>query len=587
MKLKTILLTLLLISGCAQTPNENELTGPEISHIYTQTSAESGFAMNEFYPSRLVELQNHDYTQAVIVYVDKNQDPEAETAKEITLTDPTDLRKLADYFKSITQVGGQDTITPYKLLADFSITIQDKEPIPIRIYDEQFAAGHITLSYAADHSLSDLLAELSTEVKEVQIPSLTEPFVYQSTWADQQRIIPDEKVTAVYESNFIDDVWADRNTQSELLGISNYIHEDFDNWHEIQDTQSLVSGLIQRAEDYQCFETPNNVCIHESSHDLLYLPQGKPILREGFDYFDLVPYEAAEAAGRSLFGEDFELPSVPNGKLVGQNLESYDYLADQELFAHHSPYDGMFLTTSSMYPLNWQVNDDEFIVTLAECTVSYTMGNDPESPWPVPVVHGMNGWYQILDYDDPAYEAIDQQPEKFRQWEYTLTKTENGYKIERAHCLNREESIRSDEGEVFQEDELGNLRVNLPSEDAALFNEWFVAGKGTYYKQKTNLYENMATVYLNGFRKLAVVFSLEDGHVMTMQEVIEAMGVNMEHLMRSLRTVDAYRYYREDLTEWNFYVNSLPTTPLFVDSNGNPALCVNDEVIVFDWGEVQ
>lgn len=578
-------LFLCLLIGCTQSNNgEIKVEQGKLvsSDIYKHPSSPTLLTSEEFYPLRLRAIQEGELEKAVFVrHVD-----ESNVGKEVTVTDCDELMKLSEFFKGISLTGETRGYGPLGKVTDFEVTIKGKTPIYLRISDEALISNGNCLLLHSEKKLYDTLDCIEGNTREVYAPNLDVAFVNNENWTDVKIVEPpfdDGKD----ENRVVEALWKNYDDPlKNVLRLASFIDEEFDNWQDIEDQKQLVAGLIQQTPiRYNCFETPENVCKFRKN-EMLYFPNGKPT--DGFVY-SLMPSKNVEQTGKRIFEENYRLPELEKGRLFSQNYQFYNWLADEHLFVYHLPYEVMFPELESMYILNEETVEDEIRAVLLKYRNEFRMSE--KLGHPVSILIGLDGYEIALeDHEGEDVETIlESNQEHFEQWEYVLRKTDTGYQMVSGkyyndmHFINEVDSSK----DIIYRDQDNVPQVNLASEDAYHFNQW-VKNQKVPTKYKENIHEGLLTIWVKGNHNFAVVFDVETGKTLSQEEIIERLNIDKAKLIEALKKVDGYENVIEEYAfERTNPIDYFMTSNLFIDSKGNPALSIYEDVILFDWGEVR
>lgn len=576
----------LLLWGCGSQPEEiekNEPTDNEqiaTSAIYLIDGKLSKLPLRELYTLRLKAIQEGELEEVVIV-----QDA-GDFGSEITVTDPDELKKLADYFNSIQLLGTLDSMRPPGYPADFKITLKGKEPLYIRIFGEEMLCGGFDCELMSSELDKDVINQVKGKYKKVAPVQLYETFMLVESWTDKQIQLPETYYFEEEKLNCIEGRWMkEKDPYEQVLALSHYIHEDFDSVADITDIKFLTAGLINQSVQYDCFSMGNNVCKDIETQDLLYFPEGLERIHHFVpDVYSLVPYSNVEKAGKSIFGDQYELPHFEAGDIAIHNLQSYLNFPEKSYFSYHLPYEYGVAEFQENYILDKQINGDEITYTLAIAHTGFR--NDTQ------YVEGMNGKYYTYEYNDSVYEIVKAHAEDFEQWQYVLKKNEDEIQMISGHCIHRKTyelwTVHPDK-EAYYLDENGHLKVNLASADASAFNEWVVNMKDIGYHYKPNIHEGLLSIWVsseNSYENFAVVFDMETGQTLQTNEVKEKLKIDMAKVEAAYLSMPEHEYASFKLPEVNS-PGDFSIASIFINSKGKPALNFSGTIILFDWEEVR
>ncbi len=595
---------LCLLAGCTATPKEepvsevepNETDALVTSEIYTQPMTGNALDASDYYSLRLAAVQNGEYEQVVIVR--KNDSGEGE---EITVRDETELAKIKTYFQSISLTGEKASIGPPALIGDFAITLKGKDPIYLRIYDEALASANTRYPINSAQPLYEMIDGLNGEVRAVYAPNILASFVDNLVWTD---VLPVEvplgetvNNNSALASDLIvsDSFGTSDDPLLNTLKIANYIHEEFQSWQEIEDKERLTAGIVQQSQGYDCSITDynnENVCIASKSNDKLYLPNGKPKLtRYIYGVYNLIPVQTVLEKGRQLFGEDYQQPTLETGEFAKGNLQLYDWLEEEQLFAYRSTYN-MWGPTYGMFILSRQEIGDEVSVIMMRFKEEPRYDKNIEDF--KKMFYGRDGYVieMATDVDaDTFEERMISAKNNFEQWKYILKKTTDGYEIIEARRYNQYDFIpelQEGKAEVYRDD-ANDVQINLATADAGHFNRWVKAQHlmPTASTYKENIHQNLLSVWIKGETSFAVVFDLTTGKALSAEEVMAKLQINQANLLKSIQEVEGFSHVTEEYLEWDNPIMDFKTTNIFIDSKGNPALYLNGQLLLFSWEEVR
>ncbi len=605
MKRKIGLLLLCLLAGCTATPKEepvsevepNETDAMVTREIYTHPLTGNALDACENYPLRLAAVQNGEYEQVIIV-----REKSGGEGEEITVRDETELAKIKTYFQSVSLTGERASIGPQTFIGDFAITLKGKEPIYLRIYDEALAYADTRYLINSAQPLYEMIDGLKGEVREVYAPDIIAPFVDNLVWTD---VLPVEVPLGETVNNnsalasdliVLDSFGTSDDPLLNTLKIANYIHEEFQSWQEIEDKERLTAGIVQQSQGYDCSITDyinENVCIASKSNDKLYLPNGKPKLtRYIYGVYNLIPVQTVLEKGRQLFGEDYQLPTLETGEFAKGNLQFYDWLEEEQLFAYRMIGEVMMRPVNGMFILSRQEIGDEVSVIMMRFKEEPRYDKNIEDF--KKMVYGRDGYVieMATDVDaDTFEERMISEKNNFEQWKYTLKKTTDGYEIIEARRYNQYDFIpelQEGKAEVYRDD-ANDVQINLATADAGHFNRWVKAQHlmPTTSTYKENIHQNLLSVWVKGETSFAVVFDLATGKALSAEEVMAKLQINQAKLLKSIQEVEGFSHVTEEYLEWNNPIMDFKTTNIFIDSKGNPALYLNRQLLLFSWEEVR
>ncbi len=597
MKKIMVVLVFCLLLGCMAAPKE-ELKEPETpaetqsitaSDIYLQPPMGNSLTPEEYYPLRLKAVQEGDYEKVVIVtYADDET-----FGEELTVSEEDELTKIKTYFQNISMTGTAQISGPSKNLADFAITLKGKAPIYLRIYEEAFAGDKTELMINSAQPLMEMLETINGETRQVAAPPGETPFIHNQAWTDVKPVeppLPKEKDESLSTGRIVEDLWVEYDDSlMNTLKIANYIKESFTHWREIEDQAQLVGGLIQQSKAYDCFETDAYVCVEQENGDTLYLPQGKPKLRNfAPDVYDLLSVKNVLDKGKQLFGDDFELPKFKNGAFAFGNLQSYDWLEKEQLFAYHKPYEATMQPRYGMLIYNQQEIGDEITVHMLRFRKEYHF--DETNQEFHTIVYGQDGYG--VEIDEQVDQAVIEQQiidhkEYFEKWVYTLKKNGDGYQILQATLIDSPyiPEVNADYGVVYRDAE-NDVQVNLASADAGHFNRW-IKNQQVATTMKENVNQNLLSLWVQGYTQFAVVFDTESGEALSQQEVMERLQIDEDKLLQAVQSIEGYSHVSADYLGSSDFIGELQITDLFIDSKGNPALYLLNKLLLFSWEEVR
>lgn len=565
------------IDNIESADNEQIIT----SEIYLVDGKLSEQSVRELYTLRLNAIKEGELEEVVIV-----QDV-SDYASEITVTDPDELKKLADYFNGIQLLGTEDYMHPPGAPADFKITLKGKEPIYMRIFGEEMLCGDQTCEIISSELDQDVINKVKGEYKKVAPVTLYETFMMVESWADKQILLPEKPFVESKEPNCIEGRWLkEESPYHQVLALSHFIHEDFNSLDDIKDNKLLTAGLINQSVKYNCYGVGLNVCQNDEKNDFLYFPEGLERIHNFIpDVYSIVPYSNVEKAGKSIFGEQFKLSLFEEGSFAGYNLQTYINFPEKSYFTYHLPYEYFSADFYENYILDEQINGDEAIYTLAITKKGY-QGRDY-------YVEGMNGKYHTYEYGESVYDIVKAHADDFEQWQYVLRKENDDIRMISGHCLNRriyEPWIIDADKEAYYLDENGQFKVNLASVDAAIFNEWVQNMSVSDYRFIPNIHEGILSVWVNSEtfdKEFAVVFDLETGKTMKSEEVKEKLKIDMEKMEKAFHSIPKYEHAIFELAEVSS-PQDFKTTSIFINSKGKLALYnIFGEIILFDWEEAR
>ena len=591
MKKIIILCLCLFITGCSAEQKEDVKLSNlnEMILSLESTNEVSSWTLltaTEFYPLRLEALKQGEFEEAKIIHSVHG------SGEELLITDPQELDKLEQFFDSLMIAETIDGLGPSNDMAAFEITVKDKGPIRLYFYEEALINETTRFLLNMDITLEELIDSLHGEVirKDIELPSVY--FIFRESYADiaSEVNLNNLEVKPILKdsSNFIFASWGGQyDSFMNTLWFFNYIDEDFQNVNEIENTSLLIAGLVQQSTQYECFEMREGYCYHPESNDIIKLSSKDVDLTEIISsistavpfYYNVVFTSTVESKGKEIFGEDFQLPP-PSEEILRQNLRTTKYVSELDLFINNLPYESFGMDEDVLIVFDQYETGEEIHVKFFK---AHVRTNPLES-----VLIGIDNY--TIPYDsrneEETFALLQQHSEHFEQWEAVLKKTDTDYQILSGKCLNPyETSYEADPTKpVVYRDAENDVQVNLSSLDALHFNRWVKNQENVTYKE--NIHENLLTIFVSGEEPFAVVFDLATNKALSPMEVKEYLQIDEEKLSSAYNAIlDTDTYISLD-----YYHNPLPdlqTTNLFIDSHGNPAMILHDQVYLFTWEEVR
>lgn len=569
----------LLLLGCGNVQENHEAVEQEIittSRIYQIEGRLTDLSPTDFYALRLAAIQQNAFEKVVLV------EPAGEEASaEITITNPLELDKIAAYFNNIQLSDSVTSLGPSDEYADFEITLKGKEPLYFRIVENSFCSGYSCIEFMNPQTLNDMLSKIKGEYKKVNSMNNIDIFTAVETWADVEVIRP--KNSNQESSQVIRDIWYENmDPILNVLRLSYYIHEDFNELKDITDTQLLTAGLIQQSEKYNCYNNAENVCGDVYSDNLLYFPDGMERIHNFVpDVYDIVPYNNVLQKGISIFGSHYELPSFEEGTLASQNYQLYVNFPKKLYFTYHMPYEFYRLNEPITYVLKQSTLGDEIIYTLAKAKKTYLSDET--------FIEGINGVTYRIENDLSDFDVIQAHADDFEQWEYVLKQEGDDVRLLSGHRINEKVyqpwQVQSDKETYYVDD---TLKVNLASIDASIFNAWSANQQGLDYQFKPNIHENLLSIWVSSeslYRDFAVVFDLETGKALTTLQTAEKLGLNLDKLEKVYQSLPNYSIRELKLEDKETLCFN--TTRFFINSKGKMAYEDIDGIILFEWEEAR
>lgn len=567
----------LLLWGCGNTA-ANHAGG--LSAIYLNRGEHHNLSVKVFYPLRFAAVNEAEIEKVVLVKGNEDK------AVEVTITNQTEIDKIAAYFKSV-NLGEETAPIEAGNWIDVEITLKEKAPLYFR-FSQYGVCTSTCLKADKFEELEALAADIKGNEKEVAGMPIYSDFMQIISWADVMPILPKPQYTNPgYEEDIIyDNQIRTDNLAYQVLEIANYISEDFNDITDIHDVDTLTAGLIKQSDKYICFEEKVGVCRNRINGDILYFPDEDRSEYQGMPYaYAIIHYNSVKNRGIQLFGDGYTLPDLNKDYMVSQSMQTYTHLPDKDLFLYNIPYEVMFPEMNAIGLLDQRVEGDLSIYTIAKIKTFYYRGID----MPYPQLEGKNGYIYRHNYEDSIIALIKQLQDHFETWEYVLRKEEDGYRLVSGRCLNRSDpSIPQVDmtKEAYYFDEQGLLKVNLASKDAALFNEWVVNQKDLGNSYKANINRGLLSIWISDNYNDAVVFDIETGKTLTTDEVIHYLNINTDKLESSIKAIPEYK---EMIVNYNeSKIGEFKTSRVFINSKGKPAYDFNYfGIILFEWEEVQ
>ncbi|HAH94330.1 hypothetical protein [Dielma fastidiosa] len=573
----------LLLWGCSSDVGENahnETTDDNIiatSRIYQIEGRLTDLSVAEFYPLRLEAVKQGELEKVVLV------EPAGDYGAEITVTDKQELDKIAAYFNGIELTKNEASLFPTGEYADFEITLKDREPLYFRIYANFFCSQFSCVEFNSNQSLNEMLSIIKGDYKKVNNIFIYESNTSVETWADRIAVAPiaiDEEAPEL-----IRDIWLNEtDPMYNVLRLSYYINEDFDQLEDITDTQLLNAGLIQQTDKYDCFNGTTNVCGDLYSDNLLYFPDGMERIHNYIpDVYQIVPYNNVNQKGTNIFGNSYHLPSFEAGTIANQSYQVYINFPDKAYFTYHTPYEFYRHSEATAYVLDQTSSGDETVFTLAKAKEFYLNQGY--------CVEGLNGAVYKLNNRTSVFDTIQAHADDFEQWQYVLKQEGDDIRLLSGHRINEKVyqpwQVQPDK-ETYYVDDTGVLKVNLASADASIFNEWSENQQAFDYQFKANIHEHLLSIWVSSEaidRKFAVVFDLESGKTLSSVEVLKKLNMNEDKLTKAYQAIPGYGSVPLQIENTETF--SFNTTNFFINSKGKPAYNDGNNLILFEWEEVR
>lgn len=527
------------------------------------------------YPQRVAAVNAGEMEKVVFVYGDQNM------ATEVTVSDADELAKLAAYFKSIQFADRSTNIGP-GVWVDFEIKLKGKDPLYFRFNELGLCTAECVFT-ETDQDLISILENIKGEQKDVSGMPVYPDFMEINTWADVAMVIPHESNVYSLDEKMIHDTWVRQDRADyETLKLVNFIDKEFDQGQEIPNNAALVAALVQQADKYSCYGEPQYVCRNQVN-DLLYMPKDSNSKGATPWVYSVTSRHTVEKLGKTLFGEVYNLPDL-NDFGYYQGLQGYSYNDEEQLFYYTLPYEYFFATFKHAYPIKEEIQGDLHTYTLLKYTSSFArFENEPKS-----TLVGKNGYTIIYNQENEIKDILIQNQDRFEKWEYVLQESNGQFRFVSGHCLNRTQlpipTVNPDK-EAYYIDEHGDLKVNLASHDAALFNDWLLNQKILNQKYKANIHEGLLSIWL--YDAGVVVFDLATQQALTTKEVIDYLNIDEKKLNAAFSEFVGIEDVMINTAE-NTKVGDLPASSIFINSQGKLAYNQGySSIILFEWEEAR
>lgn len=544
------------------------------SFLYGKQGEAHNLSVKVFYPLRVAAVNAGEMEKVVFVY--GNQD----MASEVTISNPDELAKFEAYFKSIQFTDKTTSLGPGTWV-DLEVTLKGKEPLYFRFNQLSLCTGECVF-IETDQDLISILDNIKGEHKDVSGMPVYPDFMRINTWADIAMVRPTPYQSSLDE-NMINDMWVRQNRADyETLKLVNFIDKEFDQGREIPNNAALVAALVQQADKYSCYGEPQYVCRNQAN-DLLYIPKDSESRGATPWVYSVTSRHTVEKLGKTLFGEVYNLPDLSDFSYY-QGLQGYSYNDEEQLFYYTLPYEYFFATFKHAYPIKEEIQGDLHTYTLLKYTSSVArLENEPKS-----ILVGKNGYTIIYNQENDIEDILIQNQDHFEKWEYILQENNGQFRFVSGHCLNRTQlpipAVNPDK-EAYYIDEQGDLKVNLASHDAALFNDWLLNQKILNQKYKANIHEGLLSIWL--YDAGAVVFDLATQQVLTTKEVIDYLNIDVKKLNAAFSEFVGIENIMINTAE-NIKVGDLPASSIFINSQGKLAYNQGySSIILFEWEEAR
>lgn len=545
------------------------------SFLYGKQGEAHNLNVQVFYPLRVAAVNAGEMEKVVFVY--GNQD----MASEVTISDPDELAKFAAYFKSIQFTDKTTSLGPGTWI-DLEVTLKGKEPLYFRFNQLALCTGECVF-IETDQDLISILDNIKGEHKDVSGMPVYPDFMRINTWADIAMVIPHTSYQSSLNENMIIDTWVRQNRADyETLKLVNFIDKEFDQGQEIPNNAALVAALVQQADKYSCYGEPQYVCRNQVN-DLLYMPKDSNSKGATPWVYSVTSRHTVEKLGKTLFGEVYNLPDL-NDFGYYQGLQGYSYNDEEQLFYYTLPYEYFFATFKHAYPIKEEIQGDLHTYTLLKYTSSFArFENEPKS-----TLVGKNGYTIIYNQENEIEDILIQNQEYFEKWKYVLQEINGQFRFVSGHCLNRTQlpiPVVNPDKEAYYIDEHGDLKVNLASHDAALFNDWLLNQKILNQKYKANIHEGLLSIWL--YDAGVVVFDLATQQALTTKEVIDYLNIDEKKLNAAFSEFVGIEDVMINTAE-NTKVGDLPASSIFINSQGKLAYNQGySSIILFEWEEAR
>lgn len=527
------------------------------------------------YPQRVAAVNAGEMEKVVFVYGDQNM------ATEVTVSDADELAKLAAYFKSIQFTDRSTSIGP-GVWVDFEIKLKGKDPLYFRFNELGLCTAECVFT-ETDQDLISILENIKGEQKDVSGMPVYPDFMEINTWADVAMVIPHESNVYSLDEKMIHDTWVrQERADYETLKLVNLFNEEFDQVQDITNNEALVAALVQQADKYSCYGEPQYVCRNQVN-DLLYMPKDSNSKGATPWVYEVVSFHTVEKLGKTLLGETYKLPDLSDFSFY-QGLQGYFYQEEEQLFYYSLPYEYNFATVKHAYPMKEEIQGDMHTYTLLKYISSFFIFEK----YPQPLLVGKNGYTLFYNQESEIEDLLIQNQDHFEKWEYVLQEVGDQFRFVSGHCLNRSQlpiPVVDTDKEAYYMDEQGNLKVNLASYDAALFNEWVVNQKILNQTYKANIHDGLLSIWLNDAG--AIVFDLATQQALTTKEVISYLKLDEAKINTAFQELvgsDNAAINTDDNTQ----AGELKTSKLFINSKGKLAYDQGySSIILFEWEEAR